>query len=96
MSQKVLQHFNEMSVTPSAVTVTILFNACAKLADDAAMKLGKHVLCRLPTASFDDHILANSAIDMLMKFGEVNNAEHLFQSMKKKSVVTYGAMAQGQ
>ncbi|CAF1436318.1 unnamed protein product, partial [Didymodactylos carnosus] len=59
------------------------------------MKLGKDVLNRLPVAFFQRCQLVNSAIDMLMKFGDVAHAEHLFQLTKKKTIVTYGAMMQG-
>ncbi|CAF1150597.1 unnamed protein product [Didymodactylos carnosus] len=95
MPEKVLELFDEMPIEPDEVIITILFNACAKLANTHAVKLGKDVLNRLPTAVFQHHKLVNSAIDMLMKFADVAHAEHLFQLIKNKSIVTYGAMMQG-
>jgi predicted Zn-dependent protease len=91
----VLQMVDRMSVQPDEVIATILFNACAKVNNSHAVKLGKTVLSQLPVAFFDNHILMNSATDMLMKFGEVNEAEKLFKKIKRKNAIVYGAMMQG-
>jgi hypothetical protein len=77
MPEKVLQMIGTISVQPNEVITTILFNACAKVADPCAMKLEKIMLTRLPVSFFDNHILMNSAADMLIKFGEVNEAEKI-------------------
>jgi predicted Zn-dependent protease len=95
MPEKVLQMINTMTVQPNEVIAIILFNACAKIADPHAVKLGKTVLSQLPAAFFDNHILMSSATDMLMKFGEVNEAEKIFKKIKSKNAIVYGAMMQG-
>jgi pentatricopeptide repeat protein len=95
MPEKVLEMFDTMSVQPDEVIGTILFNACAKVADPRAVKLGKSMLTQPPAAFFDNSILMNSATDMLMKFGEVNEAEQLFKKIKRKNSIVYGAMMQG-
>jgi pentatricopeptide repeat protein len=59
------------------------------------VKLGNDVMQRLPPASLDSFIAANSAIDMLMKFGDVKRAEQVFEQSKSKNLVTYGAMMRG-
>jgi hypothetical protein len=95
MPEKVLQMFDTMSVKPDEVITIILFNACAKVADPRAVKLGKMMLTQPPAVFFENHILMNSATDMLMKFGEVNEAEQLFKKIKRKNSIVYGAMMQG-
>jgi hypothetical protein len=95
MPEKVLQLFQQISVEPDEVLVTILFNACAKLADHSSIKLGKDVLNRLSTQFRKHQKLMNAAVDMLMKFGDVQAAENLFQSIENKSVATYATMIQG-
>jgi predicted Zn-dependent protease len=95
MPEKVIQMFDTMSVQPDEVIAIILFNACAKVADPRAVKLGRTVLSELPAAFLDNSILMNSATDMLMKFGEVNEAEQLFKKIKRKNSIVYGAMMQG-
>jgi PPR repeat len=95
MPEKVLQMFHTMPVQPDEVIAIILFNACAKVADPRAVKLGKMMLTRPSAAFFENHILMNSATDMLMKFGEVNEAEQLFKKIKRKNSIVYGTMMQG-
>jgi pentatricopeptide repeat protein len=95
MPEKVLHMFDAMPVQPNEVIATILFNACAKVADSHAIELGKRVLNQLPAAFFEDKILGAVAIDMLMRFGEVQVAERLFSQTKKPDAASYGAMING-
>jgi predicted Zn-dependent protease len=95
MPEKVLKMFDTMSVQPNEVIATILFNACAKVADPHAINIGRSVLNQLPAAFIEDQILVNSATDMLMKFGEVEEAEKIFKRIKRKNSILYGAMMQG-
>ena len=57
--------------------------------------MGQKLLEELPDTLLDDSVLISSAIHMLMKFGDVPQAERLFQKLNKKSIVTYGAMMKG-
>jgi pentatricopeptide repeat protein len=93
--QKVLQMLDTMSVPLNEVITTIVFNACSKIAEPHAIELGKRVLNQLPAAFFEDQILVNSATDMLMKFGEVQAAEHLFSQLKRRVPSSYGVMMNG-
>jgi pentatricopeptide repeat protein len=95
MPEKVLHMFDRMTVQPNEVIATILFNACAKVADSHALKLGQIMLTQLPVAFFDNHIVMNSATDMLMRFGDVKEAERLFSHMKKRDAASYGVMMNG-
>jgi predicted Zn-dependent protease len=95
MPGKVLEMFDTMSVQPDEVIAIILFNACAKVADPRAVKLGKMMLTQPLATFFDNSILMNSATDMLMKFGEVEEAEKIFKKIKRKNSIVYGAMMQG-
>ncbi|CAF3834221.1 unnamed protein product [Rotaria magnacalcarata] len=95
MSEKVLDLFDEMIIEPDSVTLTVLFNACAQIANNRAMKIGKNLLHKMPTNYQNNNVLLNSAIDMLMKFRDIENAEHVFQSMKKKDIISYNVMIKG-
>ncbi|CAF1433559.1 unnamed protein product, partial [Rotaria magnacalcarata] len=77
------------------VTYTVVFNACAKLCNDRAMKIGKELLAKMPENYRNDNITSTSVIDMLMKFGDVESAERIFRSIKTKNIITYGAMVKG-
>lgn len=72
-----------------------MFKACGLLVNARAMKVGKILLNRTLTEFPADRVLWNSAIHMLMKFGDLENAEHLFARMKYRNVASYGVMMQG-
>ncbi|CAF4590753.1 unnamed protein product, partial [Rotaria magnacalcarata] len=49
----------------------------------------------MPENYRNNNITSTSAIDMLMKFGDVESAERIFRLMKTKNIITYGAMVKG-
>ena len=49
----------------------------------------------MPRKLLSDAVLINSAIHMLMNFGDLAKAERLFQGMANKNAFTYGAMMKG-
>ncbi|CAF4716592.1 unnamed protein product, partial [Rotaria socialis] len=71
------------------------FNVCAKLGNDRAIKIGNKLLDELPDNCKSSTATLNSALHMLMKFGNVQNAERVFKSIPKKDVITYAAMMKG-
>ncbi|CAF3824244.1 unnamed protein product [Rotaria sp. Silwood1] len=95
MPEKVLNLFDEMTIEANKYTLAVLFNVCAELANDRAIKLGKKLLDKMPENLRNDNIVLTSAIHMLMKFGDIQNAENLFQSIKKKDIITYGVLMKG-
>ena len=95
MPDKVLELFEKMSIKADEVIIILLFNACAKICNTHAFQLGKDVFNRLPISFFQNQQLINSAIDMFMKFGDVKDAEILFEKSTRKTLVSYGAMMQG-
>ncbi|CAF1426925.1 unnamed protein product [Rotaria sordida] len=94
MPEKVLDLFDQMNIQPDQVVFNTLFSACARVANDRAKEIGRKLLHQMPKQFHNDIVLLNSAIDMLMKFGDVENAENFFQTMKK-NIITYGAMMKG-
>ncbi|CAF1927493.1 unnamed protein product [Rotaria magnacalcarata] len=66
--EKFIDLFEKISVEIDEVIITILFNACAKLCDSQAIKIGKDTLNRLPISFLQNQKLVNAVIDMLMKF----------------------------
>jgi hypothetical protein len=95
MSDKVFDLLDKMIIQPDAVTLTIIFNACAQVNDDRARKIGYKLLDQMATDFRNNTNLLNSAIHMLMRFGDVKCAERLFESIKKTDVISYGAMMKG-
>ncbi|CAF2076483.1 unnamed protein product, partial [Rotaria magnacalcarata] len=82
-------------IEPNQFTLGTLFNACAVLNNNRAMKIGKELLAKMPENYRNNNITSTSAIDMLMKFGDVESAERIFRSMKTKNIITYNATIKG-
>ncbi|CAF5222941.1 unnamed protein product, partial [Rotaria magnacalcarata] len=82
--EKALDLFEQIDIELDDVTYTIVFNACAKLCNDRALKIGKELLAKMPENYRNHNITSTSAIDMLMKFGDVESAERVFRSIKTK------------
>ncbi|CAF5147945.1 unnamed protein product, partial [Rotaria sp. Silwood1] len=95
MYEKTLDLFEQLPFSLHNVGYIIIFNACAQLLNDRAKQIGKKLLQQIPKYFHNDNVIITSALDMLMKFGDVENAENFFQMMKKKDVIAYNAMMKG-
>ena len=95
MPDEVLNLFEEITIPLNEVVYLIVYNACAALSNERAKNLSKKLLKQMPTSFLKHDSLLTAALDMLMKFGDVSQAEHLFKQLKRKSVVSYGALMQG-
>ncbi|CAM4799899.1 unnamed protein product [Rotaria magnacalcarata] len=91
VAEKILDLFDEMKIEPNQLTLTILFNASAVLNNNRPMKTGKKLLAEMPENYRNHNVISTSAIDMLMKFGDVEGAETIFRSVKAKGADIYGA-----
>lgn len=94
-SRKVLEEFSQLSIRADEVLMTLVLNACAKCADDQAKEIGKKVLKEIPRHFLEHNRLVNAAIDMFMRFGDIDDAERLFKGLTQRTHVSYGAMIQG-
>ncbi|CAF5181007.1 unnamed protein product, partial [Rotaria magnacalcarata] len=65
MFEKALDLFEQIDIELGDVAYTIVFNACAKLCNDRAMKIGKKLLAKMPENYRNNNIISTSAIDML-------------------------------
>ncbi|CAF4320722.1 unnamed protein product, partial [Rotaria magnacalcarata] len=83
VAEKVLDLFDEMKIEPNQFTLSTLFNACAVLNNNQAKKTGKKLLDEMPENYRNHNITSTSAINMLMKFGDVETAQRIFRSIKK-------------
>ncbi|UJR29210.1 hypothetical protein I4U23_010424 [Adineta vaga] len=95
MFEKVLDLYEEMSLVPDETIYTIIFNTCSHLSNDRALQIGKKLLNSMNKKFYNNDIIITSAIQMLMNFNLVNDAEYLFRKAKSKSVFTYHAMING-
>ncbi|CAF5208628.1 unnamed protein product, partial [Rotaria magnacalcarata] len=95
MFEKALDLFEQIHLSLTSAIYAIVFNCCAKLCNDRAMKIGKELLAKMPENCRNHNVISTSAIDMLMKFSDVESAERIFLSIKAKDIITYGAMVKG-
>ncbi|CAF0731778.1 unnamed protein product [Adineta steineri] len=95
MPENVLDLYEKMNIKANPATLTVLFSACSKGANDRAKNIGKESLQKMPNDYYNNNILLTSAINMLMKFNDIQSAEKLFKMIKNKDIITYGSMMKG-
>jgi pentatricopeptide repeat protein len=92
MSDKALDLFERMSLDPNNVIYTIIFDACTQLKNTRGISVGKKLVNEIFKKSNINNIVLNSAIHMLLSFGDVKHAEQLFESIERNDVVSYRVM----
>ncbi|CAF4026810.1 unnamed protein product [Rotaria sordida] len=95
MPEKVFDLLDQMTFKHDNYTLPVLFNLCAQVANDQAMKTGSQLLHEIPVSYRNDNVVLTSTIDMLMKFDDVESAERIFDSIKKKNIITYCTLMNG-
>jgi pentatricopeptide repeat protein len=91
----VLDLFDQMVIKPNEFTLATLLKACAQVSNERGKEIGKRILHQMPNNFLNDQTILTSGMNMLMKYHEIVDAEHLFQMIKQKDIVSYGAMLNG-
>ncbi|CAF1584718.1 unnamed protein product, partial [Adineta ricciae] len=91
-SKEVLNLYEQNKMKLDEGVFVMVSKACSETCDDRAMRIGKQLIDDLPEDLKGSEKVMNSTILMLMKFGNVDEAEKLFRQMKHKTIYTYGAM----
>jgi len=94
-AEKVLDLVDQMKVKPDQYNLTMIFSACAKVKNARAKAIGIKLFDTMPNHFKTDVILLNAALNMLISIDEIDRAEILFNSIKRKDVVSYGALLKG-
>ncbi|CAF1352240.1 unnamed protein product [Adineta ricciae] len=95
MFEKTLDLFEILPFVPDGAIYAMVLSSCSHLTNDRARRIGKQLINNLPEDFKRSGNVMNSTIFMLMKFGNVDEAEKLFHQIKHKSIYTYGAMMKG-
>lgn len=95
MNEKALDLFEKIPFNLNDIIYIIIFNACAQLANDRARRIGKKLIEQMPNNFQNNTVILNSALDMLMKFGDISDAEYIFKLIKKKDIISYISMMNG-
>eukprot|EP01018_Ginkgo_biloba_P011243 Gb_34299 [translate_table: standard] len=88
--------FHQMQLTdvkPDSITMVSVLLACAHL---AALQQGKVIHAYIFRNGFDSDVIVGTAlVDMYAKCGSIVIAQHLFDKMPEKNVVTWSAIIAG-
>ncbi|CAF2195062.1 unnamed protein product [Rotaria magnacalcarata] len=95
MPEKIIDLLEEMKIEPDNFTLTLSFHACAQVANERAMRIGQKLIHKLLTNSQNEDIVLNAATYMLIKFGDIVNAERFYKSVKNKNIITYCTIMKG-
>ncbi|CAF1139873.1 unnamed protein product [Adineta ricciae] len=95
MFEKTLDLFETLPFVADEAIYVMALSSCSHLTNDRARRIGKQLIDNLPEDFKRSENVMNSTIFMLMKFGNVDEAEKLLHQMKHKSIYTYGAMMKG-
>ncbi|CAF1390885.1 unnamed protein product [Adineta ricciae] len=93
--EKTLDLFETLPFVANEAIYTMVLSSCSQVRDDRARRIGKQLIDNLPEDLKGSENVMNLTIFMLMKFGNVVEAEQLFRQMKHKSIYTYGALMKG-
>jgi pentatricopeptide repeat protein len=94
MPDKATELFKQIQ-NPNDIIRTLLFNACAQLRTNEALELVKSVVSTMPASPHKNLYLVTSLLDALMKFGDIAQAQSLFDAFEQKVESMYGAMMKG-
>ncbi|KAJ7545044.1 hypothetical protein O6H91_09G104100 [Diphasiastrum complanatum] len=90
---KLSQKMQQNGFKPDAVTYVTMLNACATL---AALEQGRQIHGELIRDGFHlDLFVSNALIDMYAKCGSLREARKVFNSMRRRNVVSWTAMILG-
>lgn len=90
--EEALTLVERMSTQPNQFVLTSAFGICARLVNPRTIAFGRKMFEQMPCDYRDDRILITAAINMFAAFADLDKAEELFGSLKKKDLVSYGAM----
>ena len=95
LPEKTLDLFEQLPEPANNVIYAIVLNACSLSRSDRAIQLGNRLYRKIRTNIKDDNVLLGSLLHMLMKFGQIQEAEHLFSQINQPTVQIYGVMMHG-
>ncbi|CAF0973197.1 unnamed protein product [Adineta steineri] len=94
MENKVIEHFKHIE-KPSESVLTLFFNACAQLKTDEALNLIKKTSKTISKSFSLNSRLLTSLLDALVKCGDLNYAQNLFDQLPQKTLSMYKVMING-
>ncbi|CAF3881057.1 unnamed protein product, partial [Rotaria sp. Silwood1] len=94
MANKAAKLFDDIK-NPNEIVICLLFNAYAQLGTTKELNLIKKISSNISDSFHSNPFIQTSLIDALMKCGDTNYAQLLFDKIKTKNLYIYGAMMKG-
>ena len=94
MPERAIELFNQVK-TPDETIINFFFNACAQWGTKEALALVKKISEQMPKSFYSNNYILSSLLDALMKCGDVEHAQSVFNSSTNKGLSMYGAMMKG-
>ncbi|CAF0880691.1 unnamed protein product [Adineta steineri] len=88
MPQKAIDIYFQIT-NPDEKNISLLFNACARIATDETLNLVKKVLSNLPDRYQNDEYILTTAFDVFIKSNDLSNAERIFSKLPQNTI-SYG------
>ncbi|CAF1052345.1 unnamed protein product [Adineta steineri] len=90
-----LNLFKDNNIPTNEYTFSILFKICSQINDRYSLQFGKEAFNQMPKNYYNSIVAITSALHMFTKCGDISKAEQLFNQIKKKNLIVYGAMMNG-
>ena len=94
MPERAIELFNQVK-TPDEIIINLFFNACAQVGTKEALDLVKKTSEQMPKSFYSNNYILSSLLDALMKCGDVEHAQSVFDSSTSKAPSVYGALMKG-
>lgn len=94
-NKEALALIKQMTVQPNSYICTKVFSLCADLNTDTAKQVGRQLFAQMTDSDRNDTATMNAAVHMFATFGDLHEAEKVFESIKTKNSISYGAMLKG-
>ncbi|UJR24038.1 hypothetical protein I4U23_027003 [Adineta vaga] len=89
-AEKAIELFSRIN-NPGEIHLCLLFNSCAHVHTKQALDFGKKVWSEMSSIHHKNEFVLNSAFDMFVKCGDLENAENIFAN-NKRVVISFGQM----
>ena len=85
MVKKTIDIFHKIEY-PDEIVTNLLFNACTQLNTKETLNLIKEVSSKMPKSYYFNCYLLTSLLSALMKFGDIEYAQILFENSTNKTL----------
>ena len=94
MANRAIDLFEQIQ-HPNEIIINLFFNACAQVGTKEALDLIKRISKKMSKSSYSNSHTMSCLLDALMKCGDVEHAQSVFNSSTNKGLSMYAAIMKG-